>query len=138
MPGVKKVLQSSTGVAVMADSWWQGKQARDALQIEWTPGPNAKLTNAAISAGLKTAASGKGKQVRKDGDAEAAVKSGRRFAATYELPLLAHATMEPMNCTAEFRDDGCHVYVPTQVQQIAQAAAAKAAGLPAEKVFIHT
>jgi isoquinoline 1-oxidoreductase beta subunit len=138
MPGVKQVLQTSSGVAVIADSWWQAKQARDALQIEWAPGPNAKLTNAAISAGLKTAASGKGKEVRKDGDAEAGMKSGRRFEATYELPLLAHATMEPMNCTAEFRDDGCHIYVPTQVQQIAQGAAAQASGLPPEKVFVHT
>jgi isoquinoline 1-oxidoreductase beta subunit len=111
---------------------------RDALQVEWTPGKNAKLTNAAISAGLRSAASGKGKEVRKDGDVEAALKSGRHFEATYELPLLAHATMEPQNCTAEFRDDGCHIYVPTQVQQIAQGAAAQAAGLPPEKVFVHT
>lgn len=138
MPGVKQVLQTSSGVAVIADSWWQAKQARDALQIEWAPGANAKLTNAAISAGLKSASSGKGKQVRKDGDAESALKSGRRFEQTYELPLLAHATLEPQNCTAEFRDDGCHIYVPTQVQQIAQGAAAQAAGLPPEKVFVHT
>lgn len=138
MPGVKQVLQTSSGVAVIADSWWQAKQARDALQIEWAPGANAKLTNAAISAGLKSASSGKGKQVRKDGDAESALKSGRRFEQTYELPLLAHATLEPQNCTAEFRDDGCHIYAPTQVQQIAQGAAAQAAGLPPEKVFVHT
>lgn len=138
MPGVKQVLQTSSGVAVIADSWWQAKQARDALQIEWAPGANAKLTNAAISAGLKSASSGKGKQVRKDGDAESALKSGRRFEQAYELPLLAHATLEPQNCTAEFRDDGCHIYVPTQVQQIAQGAAAQAAGLPPEKVFVHT
>lgn len=138
MPGVKQVLQTSSGVAVIADSWWQAKQARDTLQIEWAPGANAKLTNAAISAGLKSASSGKGKQVRKDGDAESALKSGRRFEQTYELPLLAHATLEPQNCTAEFRDDGCHIYVPTQVQQIAQGAAAQAAGLPPEKVFVHT
>jgi isoquinoline 1-oxidoreductase beta subunit len=138
MPGVRQVLQTSSGVAVIADSWWQAKQARDALQIDWTPGANAKLTNAAITAGLKSAASGKGKQVRKDGDAEAALKSGRPVERTYELPLLAHATLEPQNCTVEFRDDGCHVYAPTQVQQMAQAAAAQAAGLPPEKVFVHT
>ena len=138
MPGVKQVLQTSSGVAVIADSWWQAKQARDALQIEWASGPNAKLTNASISAGLKSAASGKGKEVRKDGDAESALKSGRRFEQSYELPMLAHATLEPQNCTAEFRDDGCHIYVPTQVQQIAQGVAAQAAGLPPEKVFVHT
>ncbi len=138
MPGVKQVLQTSSGVAVVADSWWQAKQARDALQIEWAAGPNAKLTNAAITAGLKTASSGKGKEVRKDGDADNALRSSRRLEQTYELPLLAHATLEPQNCTVEFRDDGCHVYAPTQVQQLVQAAAAQAAGLPPEKVFVHT
>jgi isoquinoline 1-oxidoreductase beta subunit len=138
MPGVRQVLQTSTGVAVIADSWWQAHQARDALQIEWAPGKNAKLTNAAITAGLKSAASGKGKQVRKDGDADTALRSGRRVEQTYELPMLAHATLEPQNCTAEFRDDGCHVYVPTQVQQLVQATAAQVSGLPPEKVFVHT
>jgi isoquinoline 1-oxidoreductase subunit beta len=138
MPGVKQVLQTSSGVAVIADSWWQAKQARDALQIEWAAGPNAKLTNAAITAGLRSASSGKGKQVRKDGDADTALRSGRRVEQTYELPLLAHATLEPQNCTVEFRDDGCHVYAPTQVQQLVQATAAQASGLPPEKVFVHT
>jgi isoquinoline 1-oxidoreductase beta subunit len=138
MPGVKQVLQTSSGVAVIADSWWQAKQARDALQIEWAAGKNAKLTNAAITAGLRTAASGKGKEVRKDGDAETALRSGKRVEQTYELPMLAHATLEPQNCTVEFRDDGCHVYAPTQVQQIVQAVAAQASGLPPERVFVHT
>jgi isoquinoline 1-oxidoreductase beta subunit len=138
MPGVRHVLQTSSGVAVIADSWWQAKQARDALQIDWASGKNAKLTNASISSGLRTAASGKGKEVRKEGDAESGLRSGRRVEATYELPMLAHATLEPQNCTVEFRDDGCHVYAPTQVQQLVQATAAQAAGLPPEKVFVHT
>ncbi|HVF18542.1 MAG TPA: molybdopterin cofactor-binding domain-containing protein, partial [Steroidobacteraceae bacterium] len=139
MPGVKQVLQTSSGVAVIADSWWQARQARDALEIEWTPGPNVKLSNSSIYAGLKSAAKGKGKDVRKDGDTEGAIKSAsRRVDATYELPMLAHATLEPQNCTAEFKDGDCHIYVPTQVQQMAQGAAAQAAGLPPEKVFVHT
>ena len=139
MPGVREVLQTSTGVAVVADSWWQAKVARDALQIEWNPGPNAKLNNAAVYAGLKSASSGKGLEVRKEGDADAGLRaSSRRVEATYELPMLAHATLEPQNCTVEFREDGCHLYVPTQVQQLAQMTAAQAAGLPPEKVFIHT
>lgn len=138
MPGVRQVLQTSSGVAVIADSWWQARQARDALQIEWAPGANAKTTNASIVAGLKAASSGMGKEVRKDGDVETALKAGRRFEQSYELPMLAHATLEPQNCTAEFRDDGCHIYVPTQVQQFAQNTAAQAAGLPPEKVFVHT
>jgi len=139
MPGVREVLQTSSGIAVVADSWWQAKTARDALKIEWNPGPNAKLNNAAINAGLKTASSGKGLEVRKQGDADAGLRaSTRRVEATYELPMLAHATLEPQNCTVEFREDGCHLYVPTQVQQLAQSTAAQAAGLPPEKVFVHT
>ncbi len=139
MPGVREVLPTSSGIAVVADSWWQAKQARDVLEIQWTAGPNAKLNNAAIYAGLKTASSGKGLEVRKEGDADAGWRSAsRKVAATYELPMLAHATLEPQNCTVEFREDGCHVYAPTQVQQLAQGAAAQAAGLPLEKVFVHT
>jgi isoquinoline 1-oxidoreductase subunit beta len=139
MPGVRHVLQTSAGVAVIADSWWQAKQARDALDIQWQAGPNARLTNAAIFAGLKSASSGKGREVRSEGQADQALRSSsRRIEATYELPLLAHATLEPQNCTVEFRDDGCHVYAPTQAQLMAQAAAMQAAGLPAEKVFVHT
>ncbi len=139
MPGVRRVLQTSSGIAVVADSWWQAKQARDALEIEWDAGANAKLTNASIFAGLRSASIGKGQEVRSEGDADAALRSAsRRLEAVYELPLLAHATLEPQNCTAEFKDDGCHIYVPTQAQQFAQAAAAQAAGLPSEQVFVHT
>lgn len=139
MPGVREVLQTSSGVAVVADSWWQAKQARDALDIQWHAGPAARLSNASIYAGLKNASSGKGLEVRKEGDADAGWKANsRRVEATYELPMLAHATLEPQNCTVEFRDGACHLYVPTQVQQMAQAAAAKAAGLPPEQVFVHT
>jgi isoquinoline 1-oxidoreductase beta subunit len=139
LPGVREVLQTSAGVAVVADSWWQAKKARDVLEIQWSPGPNAKLNNAAIYAGLKKASGGTGLQVRKEGDVDAGWRAGsRKVEATYELPLLAHATLEPQNCTAEFRDDGCHVYAPTQAQQMAQGVAAQAAGLPPEKVFVHT
>lgn len=139
MPGVREVLQTSSGVAVVADTWWQAKTARDALDIQWNPGTTAKLNNASIFAGLKKASSGKGLDVRKEGDVDAGWKQNqRRVEAVYELPMLAHATLEPQNCTVEFREDGCHVYAPTQVQQMAQGAAAKAAGLPTEKVFVHT
>jgi isoquinoline 1-oxidoreductase beta subunit len=139
MPGVRHVLQTTSGVAVIADSWWQAKQARDALEVQWASGPNARLNNGAIYAGLKAAAKNKGREVRNDGNADAALRSAaRRIEATYELPMLAHATMEPQNCTAEFKDGACHIYVPTQVQQMAQMAAAQAAGLPPEQVFVHT
>ncbi len=139
MPGVRHVVQTASGVAVVADSWWQAKQARDALAIRWKSGSNSKLSNSAIYAGLKSAAKDKGREVRSDGDADAGLRAAtKRIDAVYELPMLAHATLEPQNCTVEFKDGNCHVHAPTQVQQFAQGAAAQAAGLPVEKVFVHT
>ncbi|HYM34625.1 MAG TPA: molybdopterin cofactor-binding domain-containing protein, partial [Steroidobacteraceae bacterium] len=138
MPGVKQVLQTTSGVVVVADTWWQARQARNALDIQWDAGANAKLNNAAIVSSLASA-TGTPLSVRRDGDIDAALKNAaRKLDATYNLPMLAHATMEPQNCTVEFRTDGCHVYVPTQVQQFAQTAAAKPAGLPEAQVFVHT
>jgi isoquinoline 1-oxidoreductase subunit beta len=140
MPGVVKVVGTSTGVAVVAEHFWQARQARDALKIEWDAGPNAKLNNAIIHAQLKKAAAAdQGQSALASGDAAAALKSAaRKITAEYELPMLAHATLEPQNCTADVKADGCDVYVPTQVQAAAQAASAKAAGLDASKVRIHT
>ncbi len=138
MPGVVKVVTTKSGVAVVADHYWQAHTARDALKIVWDAGPNAHLDSTAIKAGLKSA-KGAALSARKDGDAAAALKAAKkRVEAAYELPLLAHATMEPMNCTADVRADGCDLYVPTQIQQIAQATAAGAAGLKPEQVNVHT
>lgn len=139
MPGVVAAMLTSSGVAVVADSWWRAKKARDALSIEWEAGPNAGLNDAKIAQTLRRGAAGEGRVARNDGDVAAAISSAARVVrAEYELPLLAHATLEPQNCTADVRADGADVYVPTQVQQIAQAAAAKAAGLDASRVKVHT
>ena len=139
MPGVRDVVLTSSGVAVVADSFWQAWQARDAVAIGFDAGPNAALDDAAIMAGLKKASAQSGLVVRKDGDADAALASAARVVkAEYELPLLAHATLEPQNCTADVRPDGCDVYVPTQVQGAALAAAVAASGLPTARVRIHT
>jgi isoquinoline 1-oxidoreductase beta subunit len=130
---------TSSGVAVAADSWWRARMARDALVIEWDAGPNGALTDAKITQMLRKGAAGPGRVARNDGDAAAAIKGAARVVrAEYELPLLAHATLEPQNCTADVRADGADIYVPTQVPQIAQAAAAKAAGLDPKQVKIHT
>ncbi len=138
MPGVKAVVQTSSGIAVVAASWWQARQARNALAIKWDDGPNAGLNDAAILHGLQHAA-GAGQSARKDGDVDAAIKSAAKVVkAQYQLPLLAHATLEPQNCTADVRADGCDIYVPTQIQQFAQLAAAAAAGLKPEQVRVHT
>jgi isoquinoline 1-oxidoreductase beta subunit len=139
MPGVRAVVQTSSGVAVVADTWWQARKARDALEIEWDGGANATLNDAKIWQGLKRAAAGSGLVARKEGDIDAGLKSAARVVrADYELPLLAHATLEPQNCTADVKADGCDLYVPTQLQQIAQGVAAQAAGLKPEQVRVHT
>ncbi|HUG04291.1 MAG TPA: xanthine dehydrogenase family protein molybdopterin-binding subunit [Steroidobacteraceae bacterium] len=140
MPGVRRVLTSGNGVVVVADHYWQARQARDALKITWNEGPNAGLDSKQIAATLAGAGEpGSGIPVRSEGDAAAALAGAHRVVrAVYRLPLLAHATLEPMNCTADVRDGACDLYVGTQVQGIAQATAAKAAGLEPSQVRVHT
>jgi isoquinoline 1-oxidoreductase beta subunit len=139
MPGIKAVVQTSSGIAVVATSWWEARKGRDTLSIKWDDGPNAALNDGVILSGLQHASTGAGQVARKDGDADAAIKSAAKTVkAEYQLPLLAHATLEPQNCTADVRADGCDIYVPTQIQQVAQKAAADAAGLKPEQVRVHT
>ena len=139
MPGYKATVQTTSGVAVVADSWYRARKARDALKIQWDNGPNAALNDAAILKGLQKASASEGKIARHDGDVNVALKAAAKVVSReYTLPLLAHATLEPQNCTADVRADRCDIYVPTQIQLVAQATAAKAAGLPAEKVNVHT
>jgi isoquinoline 1-oxidoreductase beta subunit len=120
MPGVRRIVPTRSGVVVLADSWWQARQARDALDIEWDPGPSAGVSNATIAAGLDNALatrSGEAKVARQDGDSNAALGAApRRIEAVYELPLLPHATLEPQNCTVVPEGETLHVYAPTQVQ----------------------
>ncbi len=140
MPGVRKVLITSSGVVVAAEHFWQALKARKALTITWDPGANVQLDNAAIHALLKkTAAAGAGLSARADGDVETALKSAKQhLSAAYYLPLLAHACMEPMNCTADVKANGCDLYVGTQVQQVSQITAATAAGLLPAQVRVFT
>lgn len=138
MPGVVDVVQTDSGVVVVADSWWRARKARDALKIQWDAGRNASLDNAAILRGLKAAAPRTGQVARNDGDVERALRTGRVIRAEYELPLLAHATLEPQNCTASVTADGCEIWAPTQIQQVAQATAAAAVGLDPSQVRVHT
>jgi isoquinoline 1-oxidoreductase subunit beta len=140
MPGVRKVMITASGVVVVAEHFWQALKARNALAITWDSGLNDRLDNSSIRAQLqRTAAAGDGLSARADGNAAAALKSAKQqLSAAYYLPLLAHATMEPMNCTADVKPDGCDLYVGTQVQQIAQTTAATAAGLKPEQVRVYT
>jgi isoquinoline 1-oxidoreductase beta subunit len=140
VPGVRQIAQISSGIAVLADGYWPAKQGRDALAVTWNEGPNAQLTSAGISQLLAQSADHAGAVARHDGsDPEAALAAAAtRYDAAYELPFLAHATMEPMNCTAHVRADGVDVWAPTQFQSGAQALGAKIGGVPPEQVKIHT
>ena len=140
MPGVRKVLLSPRGIIVIADHYWQALKARDALKISWDPGANATLDNAGIRSALHQAlAAAPALSARTDGNPALAFKNAHhKLNAQYELPMLAHAPMEPMNCTADVRGDGCDLYVGTQAQQLAQSVAGIAIGLPPEKVRVFT
>ena len=149
MPGVRGVLTTASGVVVVADHFWQARKARDALRIDWDQGPNIGLDNAKIWSMIDQAATGGpgdsalGREevsaALKNGNApEALKKAAKTLSAAYELPMLAHAPMEPMNCTADVKADRCDIYVGTQVQQMAQAGAADAAGLKPDQVNVHT
>jgi isoquinoline 1-oxidoreductase beta subunit len=139
MPGVKHVVAITDGVAVVADSWWRAKVARDALVIKWDEGAGRALDSAGISAALKAAAAKAGSVIKKQGDVDAGMKAAAKtLQADYELPFLAHAAMEPMNFTADVGKDSCLVYGPTQFQQLAAGVAAQAAGLKPEQVTVRT
>ncbi len=139
IPGVKNAVETSRGVAVVADNTWIAMQGVKALDIKWDEGPNANQTSAAISRLFAERAEKPGVEVSKTGDAAAGLAgAAKKVEAAYEAPFLAHATMEPMNCTADVRADGCDVWASTQMQTMAQAAAAQASGLPPDKVRIHS
>jgi isoquinoline 1-oxidoreductase subunit beta len=139
MPGVKAVVKIDDGVAVVADTYWQAKVARDSLKVTWDNGPGAKLSSASIAMGLLNALDKPSASVKKAGDANAELaKAGKKIEATYALPFLAHATMEPMNFTADVRKDGCDIYGPTQFPQLAEGVTMQITGFPKEKVKVHT
>ncbi len=139
VPGVRHAVQIASGVAVVGDGYWPAKQGRDALQVTWDEGPSAQVSSASISQLLAQRADDKAPTARHDGDPDAALASAAsKVSADYELPFLAHATMEPQNCTAHVRADGVDIWAPTQFQTGAQGLGAKIGGVPPEKVKVHT
>ncbi len=136
--GVRQIVRLDDAVAVVADHMGAAKKGLAALVIEWDDGPHAKLTTEEIASALEKATLNSGPVAQNIGDVDKAMASAAvKVRSIYEVPFLAHAAMEPMNCTVHVRDDGCEVWVGTQVLARAQAAAAKAAGLPLEKVVVH-
>jgi isoquinoline 1-oxidoreductase subunit beta len=139
MAGVKKIVQVPTGVAVIADTFWHAKTARDALKIEWDLGEMQNFSTAQMIEDYRRQAATPGKSVRKDGDPDGALGSAaKKIEAVYEVPFVPHAMMEPINCVVDLRSDSCEVWTGTQFQTVDRANAAKTAGLSPEKVQVHT
>lgn len=148
LPGVRDVFEipalvsdkhTAGGVAVVADSTWAAMRARDALQITWDNGPAASESSEALAEALRTAASKPGKRVRNDGDVDAALShTTKHVEAVYELPFLAHATMEPMNITVHARGNEAEVWAPSQSPDWVQRTVAEILGLQPAKVAVHT
>lgn len=136
--GVRQIVRIDDAVAVVADDMWAARRGLSALKLDWDAGTNAGFSNATLIASMERAAKGDGVVAQNIGDVSAALRSGgNAIKARYELPFLAHATMEPMNCTVHVTRDSCDVWTGTQVPARAQETAAAVTGLPKDKVRVH-
>jgi isoquinoline 1-oxidoreductase beta subunit len=139
VPGVKAVEQVESGVAVIAERFWPAKVGRDKLVVEWDLGPNAGLSTEQMTRDFAEQAKSPGVVAKKTGDPEGALKTAAKtITAEYDVPYLAHAMMEPLNCVVDLHADGCEIWTGTQFETVDRANAAQVAGLPPEKVQIHT
>ena len=138
-PGVEAVVEIRSGVAVVAHRYWQARAALDDVIVEWGGG-RLELDTPSMTEQLRRLTAEPGKTVRDDGDAEAvlAAAAGDYLEAVYDVPHLAHAPMEPQNCTAHVAGDRCEIWAPTQVPGVAQSAVATALDIPRENVVVHT
>jgi len=138
VPGVQRVVQISSGVAVVAAGTWAAFQGKQALKIEWDEGATARWSSDGIWSAFAAAAERPGEVVQAVGDVDANLKAAARTVeAVYQAPYLAHACMEPMNCTAHVRDGRGEIWAPTQNPQGVRASAAQVTGLPVESVTVH-
>jgi isoquinoline 1-oxidoreductase subunit beta len=136
--GVRQIVRLDDAVAVVADHMGAAKKGLAALVIEWDEGPHAKLNMNDIVGELEKATLNSEAVAQNIGNVDRAMASAViKVEATYQVPFLAHATMEPMNCTVHVRKDGCEVWVGSQAIARVQAAAAKTGGLPLDKVVVH-
>lgn len=139
VPGVKHVVRISSGVAVVAENTWSANQGRKALKIQWDEGAHAGLNSDAIRQSFIARSAQPGAVARKEGDAAAALAGApKRIDAVYEVPYLAHAPMEPLNCTADVHADRCEVWASTQGQTAAMQAALGITGLKQDAITVHS
>ena len=135
--GVRQVVVLDDLVAVVGDHMWAAKQGLDALDITWNEGANAHISSKDIWENLRAASEKDGAVARSEGDIAKGLATGEKLEAAYELPFLAHATMEPLNCTVHRKPDFCEIWTGTQIMTRVQSEAAKAAGLAVEKVTVN-
>jgi isoquinoline 1-oxidoreductase subunit beta len=135
--GVHKVVVLEDMVAVVGDHMWAAKKGLEALKIDWDEGANASVSSEIIWQDLRAASEKDGAVAKSVGDIATGLATGNKVEADYELPLLAHATMEPVNATVHFKGDSCEVWTGTQILTRVQSEAAKAAGLPVDKVIVN-
>lgn len=139
IPGVRNVVQVPSGVAVVADHYWAAKLGRDALSVDWDLGDGASLDSAAMQEELARLAATPGMPAAQAGDVTAALPTAAKtVAAVYAVPYLAHAPMEPLNCTVRIGAGQCEIWTGTQFQTLDQMVASKILGLKPEQVQIHT
>lgn len=139
VPGVIDVVEVPSGVAVLGKHFWAAKQGREALVLEWDESAGANVSTAVLRESYKKLAATAGAPAKVAGDVDAALKGApNAIEADYEVPFLAHAAMEPLNCTVELGKDGCDIWTGTQFQTVDQMTAAKILGLKPEQVRIHT
>ncbi|MEZ5726697.1 MAG: molybdopterin cofactor-binding domain-containing protein [Burkholderiaceae bacterium] len=137
VPGVREIVRIPDGVAVLADGYWAAKKGRDALKVSWDLGKNATLSSETIARQLAEATQRSGATARNEGKADEA-QGAKTLDALYEAPYLAHACMEPMNCTAWVRKDEVEIWAGTQSQGPAQGILGQVASVAPTKVKINT
>jgi isoquinoline 1-oxidoreductase beta subunit len=138
VPGVTHVIETKRGVAVVGKHFWAAKTGRDALEVEWDLGPNATVSSEALSQQFREKAKTPGTLARKPENPEAMKGAVKTIVAEYEFPFLAHAAMEPLNCTVDFNGEHAELWVGSQMQGVDLMAAAKALGLEPAKVKLNT
>jgi isoquinoline 1-oxidoreductase beta subunit len=137
VPGVRQIVVLDDLVAVVGDHFWAAKKGLAALAITWDDGPNGQINSSDIWDNLRAASKKDGVIAKSIGDVAKGLTQGDRYDAEYELPFLAHATMEPQNCTVRLTPDACEIWTGTQVLTRVQSTAAQVAGLSIDKVIAH-
>ena len=138
IPGVTHVVELASGVAVVGNNFWSAKKGRDALEVDWDLGPGAKLNTPDLFTKLSEVSKTPGPIARKSDNPEAIKSAAKTIVAEYRVPYLAHAPMEPLNCTVEVQGDSAQIWVGSQFQGVDQPAAAKELGLKPEQVRLNT